>query len=541
MTDSDNPLTGYTRRKFLNDLGRAGGAGAVYGAMGALGLFAAPLGAQPTNFVPPGQLRRGRGGSGKHVIVLGAGIAGLTAAYELGKVGYRVTLLEGRNRSGGRNWTVRGGDTETETDGVTQMCQFDRGQYMNAGPARLPQHHVTIDYCRELGVPLEVFTNQNADAYYYNEGSQFGALSGVKVRHRTAKADLYGYTAQLLAKAADQGALDIPLSDADKDLLIAFMRSFGNLTTDLKYEGSPRRGYKVSPSAGSQRGEVDLPPYALSDLLQSQFGLRFAFEFGWDQAMLMFQPVGGMDAIPQALENAIRPTAKSIYGAKVSGIYNTNGGVRVEYQDNSRVPKQIEGDYCICTIPPQILKNIPSNFSPEVVTALGVPNPVSTGKIGLQYRRRFWEEDEKIMGGITNTNLNVSTIWYPSYGYLGRKGVVVGYYNFGGNANFYSNLDPRSREQEALMQGAKIHGPSYINELENSFSVSWLKTQFSEGGWVGWPTSGGERVPAYDLLNQPEGNVHFAGDHLSYYIAWQAGAFDSARKVVMDIEERASA
>jgi monoamine oxidase len=91
------------------------------------------------------------------------------------------------------------------------------------------------------------------------------------------------------------------------------------------------------------------------------------------------------------------------------------------------------------------------------------------------------------------------------------------------------------------MQGAKIHGPAYINELENSFSVSWIKTPFSEGGWVGWPTSGGERVPAYDLLNQPEGNVHFAGDHLSYYIAWQAGAFDSARKVVMEIAERANA
>jgi monoamine oxidase len=177
MTDSDNPLSGYTRRKFLTDLGRAGGAGAVYGAMGALGLFAAPLGAQPTNFVPPGQLRRGRGGPGKHVIVLGAGIAGLTAAYELGKAGYKVTLLEGRNRSGGRNWTVRGGDSETETDGATQICQFDQDQYMNAGPARLPQHHVTIDYCRELGVPLEIFTNQNADAYYYNEGPQFGALS----------------------------------------------------------------------------------------------------------------------------------------------------------------------------------------------------------------------------------------------------------------------------------------------------------------------------------------------------------------------------
>ena len=531
----------YTRRAFLTDLGKVGGAGAMFGAMGALGLFAPPAGAQPVNFVPPGLVGRGRAGRGRHVVVLGAGIAGLTAAYELGKSGYRVTVIEGRDRSGGRNWTVRGGDMETETDGTTQICRFDRGEYMNAGPARLPQHHVTIDYCRELGVPLEVFTNQNADAYYYNEGAAFGPLDGVKVRHRTAKADLYGYMAELLSKATSQHELDHHLTPDDENLLIDFLRRFGDLR-DGRYEGSSRRGYRVAPSAADQPGEVDLSPFGLSELLQSRFGLNFAFEFGWNQAMLMFQPVGGMDAIPKALERAIRPTSRSIYGASVDGIYNTERGVRITYKNKfSGLPTQVEADFCVCTIPPQILKSIPSNFSSEVKDALEIPTPVSTGKIGLQYARRFWEEDEQILGGITNTNLDVSTIWYPSHGYLGRKGVVVGYYNFGGNANRYSDLDPRSREQRALEQGAKIHGPAYIRELENSFSVSWIKTPFSEGGWVGWPTEGGQRVPAYDLLNQPAGQVHFAGDHLSYYIAWQAGAFDSARKVVMDIAARSHA
>lgn len=185
-----------------------------------------------------------------------------------------------------------------------------------------------------------------------------------------------------------------------------------------------------------------------------------------------------------------------------------------------------------------MLKNIDSNFSQPFKDAIATPFSVSTGKIGLQYRRRFWEEDEKIYGGITNTNMDLGTIWYPSHGYLGKTGVVVGYYNFGGTADLYASLTPAERGARALALGSKVHGAPYYDELDNSFSVSWAKVRYSEGGWVSWPTVNGERVPAYDLLNEPEGRVYLSGDALSYYIAWQAGAFESARKVVMDIEER---
>lgn len=75
------------------------------------------------------------------------------------------------------------------------------GQYMNAGPARLPQSHVTLEYRGELDVPVEVFTNQNANAYIYHDKS--AALAGKAIRWRTAKADVYGYVSELLAKATD--------------------------------------------------------------------------------------------------------------------------------------------------------------------------------------------------------------------------------------------------------------------------------------------------------------------------------------------------
>ncbi len=90
----------------------------------------------------------------------------------------------------------------------------------------------------------------------------------------------------------------------------------------------------------------------------------------------------------------------------------------------------------------------------------------------------------------------------------------------------------------ALDQGRKVHGPAYADELESSFSVAWQRTRYSEGGWVSWPSrTSGE----YERLLGPEGRVYFAGDHLSYYIAWQSGAIESARLAVTQLHDRVRA
>ncbi|MFC0527066.1 flavin monoamine oxidase family protein [Phytohabitans kaempferiae] len=523
-----------TRRQFLQAVGATGGAGVLFSTMGALGLAPAAQAAPPFRAPRESDFTL-TGRSHRSVLVLGAGIAGLATAYELRKAGYRVRVLEARERPGGRNWTVRGGTVETDLDGHTQRARFAKGQYLNAGPARIAQHMVTMDYCRELGVPVEVFGNQNADAYYYNEG--VGALSGTPIRHRTAKADVYGYVSELLAKATDQGALDGQLTADDKERLLSFLRGFGSIggrADGWRYTGSTRRGYEVDPGAGFEAGTPKLPPYALSDVLASGVGQYFSFEFGWDQAMLMFQPVGGMDRIAYALEEAVGRNLVT-YRAEVRSITNKGAGVEVVYTGPGGQTRVASADFCVCTIPPQVLARIPSNLSQPVKDALAYAVPVSTGKIGLQYGRRWWEEDDGIYSGITNTNLDLSTIWYPSHDFHGRKGIVVGYYNFGGNADRYSSLTPAERQARAIEQGVKIHGEKYRTELETAFSVAWRRTRYSEGGWVSWPsrTSG-----QYGRLLEPDGNVYFAGDHLSYYIAWQAGAFESARKVVTDLHAR---
>ena len=525
-----------TRRALLVALGAAGGAGLTLGAMEALGLLP-PVGSTRVDFRPPARsdfTLTGRASAS--VIVLGAGIAGLTTAYELEKAGYRCTILEARDRPGGRNWTVRGGTRETALDGSTQTARFDKGMHANLGPTRIAQHHTTMDYCRELGVPVHVFGNQNADAFYYFEDA--GVLSGRRLRHRAVQADLRGYVSELLAKAVSQGAVDADVSIADREVLLDYLRTTGFLNEANRYVGGSARGYATGASANPPVAEAG---FALRDLLEvhrrglSTLGIFATLENDWDGAMPMFEPDGGMDRIPMALAAAVKGTIR--YGAEVIACNNEAGDVRVRYRDGSGEHEQT-ADYCVCALPPHILARVTNNFAKETSDALRAARPLNAGKMGLQFKRRFWEEDDRIFGGVTLTNMDITQILYPSEGYFGAKGVLIGYYALSEFANAFGVMHPDDRTARALLQGVKVHGEVYRTEFESSFSADWRGTRFSEGAWVIWPGQVSSGGAAFDRLQRPEGRVYFAGDHLSYAIGWQHGAFESARQVVMDLHKR---
>src|SRR5689334_10471642 len=200
-----------TRRTFLEQMGLVGGSTVVMSAMRSWDLMAAQAGPRPMLTGRP---------NGTRVVVLGAGISGMTVGYELGKLGYNVSILEARDRVGGVNWSVRKGATHTEAGpgGETQVCTFDEGMYVNGGPWRIPHWHTgVLGYCKELGVPLEVFINEAEASYFYYEGEDVGPLASKRVRLREVKADMLGYTCELMAKAINQGSLDMPLSPQDKE------------------------------------------------------------------------------------------------------------------------------------------------------------------------------------------------------------------------------------------------------------------------------------------------------------------------------------
>jgi len=515
-------LKSISRRDFLSKSSLL--AGSAYPAILALGLI------KPA---PAYAFDLEGSGNGKKVIILGAGLAGMAAAYELGKLGYQCTVLEARDRTGGRCWSIRDGSTHVESDRPLVTAKFDEGQYFNAGPSRIPHNHeLTLHYCKELGVPVQVYNNVNESAYYFAEGN--GPLSNKKVRNREIHNDVRGYMAELLAKSMDHASLDDPMTKEDGQKIIEYLMAEGGLDADKLYKASARRGYIESPGAGDKPGRI-ADPHKLADILHSGLmdpDFYNVAEFTYELQMTMFQAVGGMDRIAQAFEKKLGPMIRM--GAEVTAVNNVTDGVKVNYTDKTG-RQELHADLCICTLPLPVLSNISTNFSSAVSRAIDYIGYNQTGKIGLQFKRRFWEEDEHIYGGITHTNNQLTQLFYPSNDYLGKKGILIGYYNFNEKAQQVGELSYADREKLALQKGRLIH-PQYDQEFERSFSVSWHKTKYNMGGWAVYNAD--TRKNAYPALLKPDGNVYFAGEHLTYLNAWMAGAFESARSVVANIHSR---
>lgn len=512
-----------TRRLFLERLAGTAGAAVTYEAMTALGLLAVPA--------PPASAfeLRGQAAPGAEVLILGAGLAGMSTAYELGKLGYTCTILEARTRPGGRCHTIRKG-TVSEEEGSTQTAAFDEGLYFNPGPMRIPHHHATtLGYCRELGVPVEVFVDDNDNAYLHRSGA--AGAKDQKFRRREVRADITGYTSELLAKALSPAALNAPMTKADTEALITYLKRNGALDTKGAYAGTTRRGYASPPGAGLASGDP-AAPIPLHELLASKTAMYLQTEYL--HGAPMFQIVGGTDRLAAAF--AAKVADRIVYGAVVKEIQQTADGVTVVYTVGGQT-KTVSAAYGVSTLPIPVMAALTvADFSPAIKSGLPDVRYAQVGKIGLQFKRRFWEEDDQIFGGASNTDQDISQVIYPSSGYLSKKGVLVGYYQIGGEAGVTGLKPPAERQAMALAQGSAIH-LQYKEEFETGFSVSWHRVPWSRGGWAGWSADG--RKTTYAAMVKGDRRMYFAGDHMTYLIGWMNGALESGRSVAATIHARA--
>ena len=244
------------------------------------------------------------------------------------------------------------------------------------------------------------------------------------------------------------------------------------------------------------------------------------------------QPVGGMDMIVKGFLAADIPGNR-----KLRDLIATDSPVRAIDMDGNTstvittTGKSLPADYVVATLAPGLLARLGGNFmNPAVRQILSDVYVTPACKVGWQGKYRFWEEEDRIYGGISWTKDIISQIWYPSYGFNGPTGVLTGAYNRLEQANIFQDYTREQRLEAALIGGEKLH-PGFRDKVfaENGVSIAWAKMPYQQGGWAD-DTAYTQPAVFEQMKNaNPIGEqIFFAGDWFSYWPGWQVGSLDSA-------------
>jgi len=292
----------------------------------------------------------------------------------------------------------------------------------------------------------------------------------------------------------------------------------------------------VDPGGGLESVPVPSEPLAMSDLLKSQLWAAIGASCNYEMQSAIFQPKGGMGMIGKAFGKELGSLIQ--YNCKVVDIHQDDRGVKVSYVDSvtGKDRRTASADWCVCTIPASILSQIPMNVGAPMKSAINQLPYQAALKVGLQMKRRFWEQDEQIYGGHTYTNQANSIIGYPMWDYFSRgKGVLLGAYTFGEPAFVAAAKSPEDRIKDAVEQGAKIH-PQYKTEFECGVAVAWHRVPWTLGCAGAWTDTGREQH--YNNLCALDGRIVLAGEHASRIPAWQEGAVTSSLDAISRLHKR---
>jgi len=446
-----------------------------------------------------------RRGPAKKIIIAGAGMSGLVAAYELSNAGHDVTLVEAQRRPGGRVFTMR----EAFSDGL----------YAEVGAGRIPSTHaITLKYVKMFDLPLVPFYPDRLADVFYAGGKRIKTVRGQKV-------DMSQVPLELTEEERRLG-----FDGMEEKYLSAAMKEVGDFS-DPRWPPPQLDKYdRISFSEFlRQRGAS---PAAIAHIalgFEDDSALDWLRDGASHAAPRLFKIRGGNDQLPRAF--AARLSRKILYGCPVVRIEQTNRSVRVSVRRAGKL-EMIEGDYLICCIPFSVLRavEIAPAFSPGKMNAIHKLTYGSVARVFLQMRRKYWLDDGCNGFALADQPLE---IWNATWDSPGDRGILVSYM-YEALARQVTAMSTDDRVEFMLDFVDKVH-PGARRNFEGGTNYSWDEDPWHKGAYTLFLP--GDYSSLQPHVSTPEGRVHFAGEHASMWPGWIQGALTSGLRAARAVNE----
>ncbi len=473
-------------------------------------LAAAALAARPAFGWDEPKTEIERRGPSKKILILGAGLAGLSAGYELTRAGHDVTILEGQVRAGGRVQTVRE--------------PFPDGLFAEAGPARIPDtHHLTLKYAKQFGLELDPFFPTQQSTFVYARGKRVAVPAGqapdlAKMPFRFTEEELklgggglFGkYYGPALAELRNPESLDLSSSPASRyDTM--------TLSQMIHQKGASAEVAAFLSFAFQRPGETR--PSAL----------WFLRQMALLQTMRTFLKIrGGTDRLPKAF--AARLAEKIHYGARVLRIEQQADRVRVIFErGGSR--ESLEAPHLICTIPFSVLRHIEVSppFSPKKQRAVRELYYEPVARVFLQTRTRYWEREG--LNGFGASDLP-EQIWHPTHDQPGPRGILLSYM-LGDQGREITRMPDDAHRIRFIRRHFEKVLPGLQENFEGGATKVWENDPWARGA-AAFPAPG-QVISLVPHTAPAEGRIHFAGEHTSPWNGWMQGAIESGLRAAREV------
>jgi monoamine oxidase len=440
----------------------------------------------------------------KTITIIGAGLAGLSAAYELHRADWKITVLEARDRVGGRVYSIR---------------SFSNGLVAEGGGEYIEENHTRLTaYAKQFGLQLARSGNWQSQS---GDWASFDSRSGSIMEKDLWGTDLVQEIERCWHAVSElsQFVDDPNQPQAAEEAVRLDSQSAKDWLESLDVHPLAKK-YFVTHI----RSEYTTEPDRLSLLDLARNSRMYYMTRDRSPSMRV---VGGNDQIPRALADALPDVRLNV---QVTSIRLKPDGVSVTCKQADSY-LTLDSDFAILATPLTTARLIDFNDSlPKEVQSM--VKEVSYGavtKVMIEYRKRFWKE--RGWNGRMATDAPIVYTWHATSHFEHEHGIITAYTG-GENAGKLSALSDQERMDLAVKEIEKVF-PGSSDLIETTATVAWPNEQYTRGSYMA--LAPGQVTAYWQSLQKPAGCLFFAGEHATPIQGYMEGAVESGQRAAREI------